>query len=434
MSAPARPSVAALTAALDALDPARPVSLERALEVVGRGLTTSTRTGHPRYLGLPHATPLESSALADLLVSVENPALATFEHAPFAALAEARAAALVGARLGLPAHHGVFTSGGAESNLSAVLVALAAQPGWRARGVRGLAREPAIYASHEAHATVWRAARLAGLGDDAVRGVAVDRAGAMRLDALADALGRDVARGRAPLLVVATAGTTGSGAFDPLEGAAALATSRGARLHVDAAWGGLLAFSSAHPAALLGLHLADSVAFDPHKALFSPLGTGLFFTRTRAEAHAAFSQSAPYLPRDDSRDARAHGLAWSRRFVGLRVLLPLVTEGWRGIEARVDAMLALGDRLATRLAAEGMRLGPRSPLPVVTFTGPRPGQDSAQWVDEALAYARARAGATLAVTRTPAGARRARAAIVSPHTSAEDVDAVAAAVGELSRR
>lgn len=429
-----RPTVDALSRSLDTLDPAHPVALDEALEVLSRGLATSRRTSAPRYLGLPHAAPLPSAVLADLLASTENPELATFEHAPFAALAEARAASLVGARLGLPSHHGTFTSGGAESNLAAVLVSLAADPGWRARGVRGLRRAPVVYASNEAHATVWRAARLAGLGDEAVRGVAVDRAGAMRLDALADAMGKDVAAGRAPLLVVATAGTTAAGAFDPLDGIATLASVRGARLHVDAAWGGMLAFGTADAPALEGIARADSVAFDPHKGLFCPLGTGLFFTRTREDAHRAFSQRAPYLPRDDARDARSHGLAWSRRFVGLRVLLPLVVDGWSGIAAHVDGMLALGERLAARLSEQEMRLGPRSPLPVVTFVGPRAGQDTARWAAGAAAHVEATLGATLAIARAPSGRRSLRAAIVSRHTTASDVDAVAAALGEHARR
>lgn len=428
-----RPSVAELTARLDTLDPARPVALGDALDTLTRGLATSRRTWDARYLGLPHASPLPSAALADLLVSTENPELATFEHATFAVLAEARAAALVAARLGIASHHGVFTSGGAESNLAAVLVALAAAPAWRARGVRGLERAPTIYASREAHATVWRAARLAGLGDEAVRGVAVDERLAMRPDALADAMGKDVAAGRAPLLVVATAGTTATGAFDPLDPLATLAAARGARLHVDAAWGGMLAFGAEGSASLPGLARADSVAFDPHKSIFAPLGTGLFFTRARDDAHAAFSQRAPYLPRDDSRDPRSHGLVWSRRLVGLRVLLPLVVEGWAGVAAHVDRMLGLGARLARRLAEEDMKLGPRSPLPVVTFTGSRDGQDSARWLAAAAARVDEQLDATITLVRAPSGRRSLRAAIVSRHTTDEDVDRIAGALGAFAR-
>lgn len=411
-------SLAELEALVARLDPRAPIGAEGALAVLRDGLGASVRTDDARYFGMPHASPLDAAVAADALVSEANPELATLEHAPFAVVAEARALQWVGERLGV-AGDGVFTGGGAESNLSALLVALSRDPAFATGGVRALAKEPRVYASIEAHPSVVRAARLSGLGDAAVQPVAVDESGAMRADALRDAIGKDVAAGRAPLLVVATAGTTARGAFDPLHDAADAAARSGALLHVDAAWGGMLAFSSRSDA-LAGIERADTVAFDAHKGLFAPLGTGMLFVKDEDALVRTFGVRAGYLPRGDARDPVRRGLRWSRRFDGARVLAVLATLGDEGIRRRIDRFSALADRLSARLAARGFRVLPRSPLPVVGFGEGEAPARLAALADQAFA----RAGARIVVARTPSGARFLRAAVGSLRTTADDVDAL----------
>ncbi len=411
------PSRSELESLLDRLDPSAPPGAQAALAGLREGLASSVDTAGARYFGMPHAAPLDAAVEAAWLATAYNPELAVTEHAPFAVLAERRAIAWVGARLGVTGE-GAFTTGGAESNLSALLVALARDDAYRRGGVRALPREPRIYASREAHPSVDRAARAAGLGDEAVCRVAVDEQGAMRPGELRAAIHRDLSRGMAPQLIVATAGTTTRGAFDPLDDVADVAARVGAALHVDAAWGGLLAFSSRR-AALHGLERADSVAFDAHKGLFSPLGTGMLFVKEAGALRRTFGVHAGYLPRR-ARDPVHEGLRWSRRFDGAPVVAALAAEGDDGLRARVDAMLRLADRLASRLAEAGFVLLPRSPLPVVGFAAGEPRARLAALRAQALA----RAGAHVVVTRLPSGSSFLRAAVGSSRTTEQDIDAL----------
>lgn len=194
---------------------------------------------------------------------------------------------------------GVYSSGGSTANL----VALGAARQWTLSG-RGIdpaasgldGTQLAIYTSTRTHHTVQRSAGVLGIGRRNVRLVAVDADERMDLEALRDALEADVATGVVPLAVVAAAGTTDTGAIDPLRGAGELAREFGAWFHVDGAYGlpGILDERVAH--LYDGLELADSVIVDPHKWLNAPVGIAATFVRDRAILHDAFTQEpAEYL-------------------------------------------------------------------------------------------------------------------------------------------
>jgi glutamate/tyrosine decarboxylase-like PLP-dependent enzyme len=329
-------------------------------------------TGHPGYLGLFNPASTFMGVIGDALAAAFNPQLAVVSHAPAAVAVEAACTDLLVRRLGLPAGSvGQFTSGGSEANLLGMLAALhRAFPGVATDGVHGLPRRPVLYASAEAHHSVAKLAQATGLGRAAVRGVAVDGAHRMDPSRLAEAIAEDRAAGRAPFLVVATAGTTSGGAVDPLPALADLAAGEGLHLHVDAAWAGAVALSDRHRPLLAGVERADSVTVDAHKWLSAPMGAGVLLTPHGDALTRAFSVDAGYMPSAEAVDPYLTGIQWSRRCAGLKVFLALATAGREGVAAQVDRDVALGARLRDGLVADGWRLRNRTELPIVCVDDP----------------------------------------------------------------
>jgi glutamate/tyrosine decarboxylase-like PLP-dependent enzyme len=294
--------------------------------------------------------------------------------------------------------------------------------------VAALPGPAAIYASEESHHSLVKIARACGLGEDALRLVAVDARLALDPAALALAVAADRAAGRWPLAVVATAGTTGAGAIDPLEAVAAVAAREGLWLHVDAAYGGTAALSPRLRAALAGIERADSVTWDAHKWLSVPIGAGMFFCRDRGAVARAFGVATSYMPAagDPLQDPFTSSMQWSRRASGVKVLLALAELGLPGWAAVVDRMAALGELLRARLREEGWALANATPLPVVCATPPGPPER----VGTVVAEVQRRGRAWVSEVRLAGRVRAVRACVTSFRTSEEDVGVL---VEELAR-
>jgi glutamate/tyrosine decarboxylase-like PLP-dependent enzyme len=424
---PSHDAVTPHLAWLDALDLSAPIPPHEALAQAAAALREgAVRATDPRYFGPFHPSPAVLGVIAAALVAAHDPQLATRSHAPWPVAVEARLIRALGARFGWDEAKadGLFTGGGAESNLTALLLALFhAFPAAQKGGLRALDANPVAYASAEAHPTIARAARIAGLGDDAVRAVTVDARGRMKLPALRAAIARDRAAGGRPFLIVATAGTTATGAIDPLPALAEVAAAHACWLHVDAAFGGLLALIPETVATLDGIARADSITFDPHKALPIPLGTGALLVRHPGALARAFEVRAGYMPRDASRDPYAHGIPWSRRFAALGLLLILATVGWDGVASSLRGQRALADRLRDGLRAEGFRVLDDGPLPIVCFVdGRREGGDRAPHLERLARAAIASGAGWLSTVRLPGGGRALRACVDSHRTEPGDVD------------
>lgn len=417
------------------LDPEHPVHPEVALALAAAGLEAGqVHPNSPRYLGLLLPAPAAVAVAAEALVAAYDPQLATRGHAPWPVAVEEQTLAALARALGFPSARATFTTGGAEANLVAVVTALVdAHPEVARRGVRGLAAAPTIYASDEAHPTVVRAARIAGLGADAVRVVPTDAAHRMKVDALRATLARDRASGAAPLLVVATAGTTSVGAFDPIGPIVAVARAAGARVHVDGAYGGFAGLLPELEGHLAGLGDVDTLTFDPHKVLAVPLGAGAFFTRHPGSLSAAFGARGGYMPRGGD-DPYAESPRWSRRFAGLATHLVLGTLGWEGVRAHLRAQLALAARLADRLRVHGFRVLFDGPLPVVCFVDGAPGGDRGGHLEGLRRAAIAEGAGWTTLVRFAHGGRALRACITNHRTGAPDVDAFVAALAAARAR
>jgi aromatic-L-amino-acid decarboxylase len=251
----------------------------------------------------------------------------------------------------------VFTSGGGIANAIALKMARDRATGVAARrtGItRSLAGRLRVYASDQAHFSIERSLDVLGLGGSALVRVPSDGACRMRPDRLAEAITADRRRGRLPMAIVATAGTTDTGSIDPLRSLARVARAGGIHYHVDAAYGGALLFSNRHRDRLRGLALADSVTLDPHKWLFQPFSLGGLFVRRRRALEASFRIEPGYLRKDlESEPGRLdfyhYSLEGSRPFRGLKLWFTLRWLGRRGIGALVDRTIAVAEHLAREL-------------------------------------------------------------------------------------
>jgi aromatic-L-amino-acid decarboxylase len=286
------------SATLDGPLPARGVGADAVLAELERDvIPNGMRLCEPGFWGWIVTGPGTVPVAAQLAAAVASPARYTMTaFNRLEALSLDWLAELCGL---LPQMKGIYSSGGSVANL----VALGAARQWALEqagidpAADGLgATRLALYASAEAHHTVQRAAGVLGLGRHSVRHIATDQHQRLDCSALDAALAADVAAGVLPVCVVATAGTTNTGAIDPLRAAGELAREYGAWFHVDGAYGlpGVLDERVTH--LYDGLELADSAIVDPHKWLGAPVGIAATFIRDRSILHRAFTQEpASYL-------------------------------------------------------------------------------------------------------------------------------------------
>lgn len=433
-------------------------ALGRLTELLAHG---SADPADPACAAHLHCPPLAVAVAADLAVSALNPSQDSWDQAPAATVLETLLLGEMAGMLGYdPAEAaGVLTSGGTESNLMGLMLArdrvLGAATG-RQIEMTGVPRagvgsaagaRPRILASAAAHFSVQRAAALLGLGEDAVIPVAVDSQLRMRTGALTAALERCVERGQLPVAIVATAGTTDTGAIDPLRECAELAARYGAWLHVDAAYGGGALLSDRLAPLLDGIELADSVSLDWHKLGWQPAAAGMFLVR-QSETYASLARRAVYLnPADDEEAGYPSLLGLSlrttRRADAFKIAVTLRTLGREGLGRLVDACHELAVAGARAVAAH-----PRLELhgeagagePVLTaflfryVPGEGPSADAAR-IDELNAALRRRllreGGAVVGRTELPGegpGRVRLKLTLLNPHTTVAEVERLLGAV------
>jgi len=429
--------------ALAPFDFAKPVPPLAALDFAVDGLWRwQVHTPHPRYFGLFNPAPTTMGVAADALVAAFNPQLAAWSHSPLAAEIEQHLIRAFAGRFGFdPARvEGIFTSGGAEANHTALSTALTrAFPEVGRRGLLALRSQPVLYVSPEAHHSFLKAARLAGLGTEAVREVRVDSRLRMVPEDLAGRIREDREAGLSPFLVVATVGSTSAGVVDPVADLAQVAEEEGGLwLHVDAAWGGAAALVPELRPVIEGVCRAGSLTFDAHKWLSVPMGAGMYITRHPGILERTFRVATPYMPREAAAlpvaDPYAHSMQWSRRFIGLKLFLSLAVAGWDGYEEAIRQQTAMGDRLRERLAEEGWEVVNHTPLPVVCFVGSGAQGRSAAFLEGVAAAVVASGEAWLSTAMLGEVGPVLRACITNYRTGPEDVEALVAALGRARSR
>lgn len=360
---------------------ARPREVAGVLDELREVLATGVDNAAGGELAYIPGSGLLSSAVGDLLASVANRYTGLAGLSPAAVALEQSVLHWMTETFGLPeSAQGILLSGGSAANLSALVAA-------REKHAGGRSDLATVYVGEHAHASVRKAARIAGIPGPQVR-VCGSLDGA-RIDPEAVRIGikQDLADGLTPIAVVGAAGTTNAGAVDPLRALAAVAREAGIWFHVDAAYGGFFQLTARGKARLAGIDQADSITLDPHKSLFLPFGTGALLVRDRADLARAFNEDADYL-RDHGDPAIEDPEALpdfgsltpelTRAWRGLRVWLPLHLHGVDAFRDALDLVLDLAAEATIDLHHDPhLELVGSADLSIVTFRL-RGGDDAVQ--------------------------------------------------------
>ena len=299
------------------------------------------------------------------------------------------------------------------ANLTALAVALEERAG-RARP------RATVYLSDQAHSSIERALRVTGVPADHVRVLGSDDDGRLHPGALDAAVAADRAAGRLPACVVASAGTTGTGAIDPLAELRRCCDAHGLWLHVDGAYGAAAVLCERGRSALAGIELADSLSLDPHKWLFQPLEAGCLLVRDGAALRRTFATEPAYL-----RDAAANGdevnfaergIQLTRQFRALKLWLSLKVFGAAAFREAIEHGIALAEHAEAVLHAHpAWEVVTPAQLGIVTFR-------AAGAADPGLPAAALADGFAYLSTTSVRGATALRLCTINPRTTREDVE------------
>ena len=381
---------------------------------------------HPSYLGHQVCPPLLDAATADLLISFLNQSTAVWEMSPIATPIEKEIVRWLAALAGYPeTSEGTAVSGGSAANLTGLL---AARARWNADAATMNLR-PVVIASADAHYSIARAAAIMGIPQADVLKVPTDDAHRMDVDALEELLQAVDARGDAGVLaIVATAGSTATGAFDRLDEIALLRDRYRTWLHVDAAHGAAVLLSANLARLVVGLERADSFSCDPHKMMWMPLSLGTVLVREGMWLRRAFEADAPYLFHAGSDNIGEMTIQCSKRADAIKLWLLLRAYGTAPIVETMERVVALTRYLYERvLASEDFEAVHEPELNIFCFR--RRGFDDEQTAD--LRERLIRSGRAWITTTILRGERVLRVTMMNPRTTEAHLDAMLDALREV---
>jgi L-2,4-diaminobutyrate decarboxylase len=314
----------------------------------------SNQLHHPSYMGHQVCPPLLDSAIADLLVSFTNNSTAVWEMSPIGTVIEKEIVRWLANLAGYPeTAEGTAVSGGSAANLTGLM---AARARWNADAMssseRRSSKRPIVIASRDAHYSVARAAAIMGIPAADVLKVPTDDGHRMDVGGLEETLAAVEARDDAAVLaIVATAGSTATGAFDRLDEIALLRDRFRTWLHVDAAHGASVLLSESLARLVRGLERADSFSWDPHKMMWMPLSLGTILVRDGIWLRRAFEADAPYLFNAGSDNLGEMTIQCSKRADAIKLWLLLRSRGTAPIVEALERVTSLTRYLYDRLAA-----------------------------------------------------------------------------------
>jgi glutamate/tyrosine decarboxylase-like PLP-dependent enzyme len=420
-------------------------------EVAPMLFANSLHNGHPGFLGYISASGAPLGALADLLAATINSNLAKWELSPVASEIEKQTVRWLAELIGYPADcGGIMVSGGNSANLHGLLAARQAAAPWDLRrdGLYGDQRKLTAYVSRETHTWIDKAAEACGIGAAAVRWIETDMNHRMNLGALGKQIELDKQNGCLPFIVVGTAGTVSTGAIDPLRGIAAFCREQGIWFHVDGAYGAPAACLDESPDDLHALALADSVAVDPHKWLYSPIEAACILTRDPDALRKVFDFRPSYYNFDgaDSRiDYYQHGLQNSRGFRALKVWLGLRRAGRDGYRASIREDIALARYLyrsveanpdlearSLNLSVATFRYLPRNMKRDMQDGGPAVA-DYVNSLNKAILAKVQKSGRVFVSNAIVNGDYLLRACVVNFRTTESDIDSVVGIISEIGK-
>lgn len=413
--------------------PESPAPVATTIDEAARILDESLAQSRPRFLAYIGSSGLEVGAIADFLAACYDVNMAADARA--ASLLEAQASRWLAEFIGYPHGRGLFTSGGTVSNITALAAARQrACPGVRKDGIGS---SLAVYCSAEAHYSNARGVELLGLGTRALRPIPLDAARRMRVDLLEECILRDLADGVRPMAVIASAGTTLTGAVDPLRAVGEVARRHGVWMHVDGAYGGPAAGTAVAAPLFDGLELADSVTIDAHKWLFVPKACSILLVRDYAALGEAFGHDEAYMPHASAVPNPVDvTLEYSRPLRALKLWLGFRTHGAAAFREAIAACIDLARRTHDRgRSTPGFRTLERPPqLSVVPLRHEPPGVADLDEHQRRLCRAIEADGRVYLSPAAIDGEVWLRPCFTNFRTRPEDVDVLFAVIEELGGR
>jgi glutamate/tyrosine decarboxylase-like PLP-dependent enzyme len=415
--------------------PGAPRALAEVIDEAVRVFSHRVRMDHPRFYGFIPSPASPLSLVGDLLTAGFNAHAGSWMQSSGPSAIEQGLIAWLAARTGLPdGAGGLFVSGGSMANLTGLLVARDRMlaPDDRRRGI--------AYVSAQTHSSVAKGLGVLGLLPDQVRKVAVDGDRRLDLRSLGDAIAADRAAGLLPFAVVASCGTTNTGAIDDLHAIGDLAARERLWMHVDGAYGASVALSDRHRHLVDGLGRADSISWDAHKWLFQTYGCGMVLVRERAYLVESFANRAEYL-QDAIADAETpnfwdYGVELTRPARAMKLWLTLQVMGEQALGDAIDHGFALAQALEAQLRSlPDWRITSPAQLGIVTFRYEPAGRDatSLDQLNTAIARRMVEDNIGAPLTTKLDGAVVMRACAISPDASADDIRAMALQMDGLAR-
>lgn len=408
-------------------------------------LDLSRHNGHPRFFGYVASPATPVGAYADLIASALNANVTCWRSGPAATEVERMVVRWLGSLINYADNaNGLLTSGGSMANLIALMIASRkGRPEVASKGLWNASPPLTIYASEEVHMSIAKAADILGLGRDQVRTIGCDARQRMRVDLLRHSIALDRRDGLRPCCVVASAGTTNTGAVDPLNEIANVADEFDLWFHVDGAYGAPAVLDERKRDLFAGLQRADSVSLDPHKWLYVPVDAGCLLFRDAAAARRAFStEDADYLKTHGYREEEAfafwdYGVELSRRFRAFKVWLTLQYYGTRRLAQAIGEDISLAAYLGEIVAqADDFELLAPVELSICCFRYvPAPPKTEAEIdrFNERLMELVQKGGRAYLSNATVGGKFALRACITNFRTTRSDIDETIAAIRDAAR-
>ncbi|WP_041289402.1 pyridoxal phosphate-dependent decarboxylase family protein [Kribbella flavida] len=397
---------------------------EKVLErVVSDVLSACAATDHPRFFSFVPSPGNYVAAVADFLASGANVFAGNWVGGAGAAQVELVVIEWLRELFGLPAAAGgILTTGGTQASLLALHAA-------RTKRFGGVAPQARIYVTHQTHAAVVRGFSYLGFGADQIRRVRCAPDLTMDADALRQAIIADRAAGTAPFFAVATAGTTNTGAIDPLAAIADVCSEQDVWFHVDAAYGGAAILTDQGRQLLRGLERADSIAVDPHKWWFQPYEAGCVLVRDVDVLSDAFALHAEYLTENRAATRPVnfydYGPQLTRSFRALKLWMTLQTFGLDAVRAGVAHGMDMAEYAESLLLRTPYwQIVSPAQLSVLTFRPHHPGLDAATLdeVTRRIAAAMMKQGFALVLTTDLGDGPVLRFCSTHPQTTRADVE------------
>jgi aromatic-L-amino-acid decarboxylase len=330
-----------------------------------------THWQHPSFFAYFPANASPPSVLAEMLTATLGAQCMLWQTSPAATEMETRVLDWLRQMIGLPeGFHGVIQDSASSAILCAILTARERATNWRTND-KGITERMTVYCSSETHSATEKDAKVAGIGRANVRKVPIDTRFAMRADRLNGMIREDLAAGATPICVVASLGTTGVGAMDPLRAIGEVCRRHNVFLHVDAAWAGSALILPHHQALLDGIEHVDSFVFNPHKWLFTNFDCSAHFVRDPRALIRTFAINPVFLmSREGSQvvDYRDWGVQLGRRFRALKLWFVIRTYGVTGLRRMIAQHIVLAEEAERWIvtSADFELMAPRS-LALINF-------------------------------------------------------------------